>query len=179
MLPRRYFVQSVNYLSLFTDRNETYTNCGACSNIDIFTVSNKNHEYNARCFEEGTLYNQQSALFYWPIGTKLIPLVPHASKVVYLQFKRDHMNRRQDASKKVFCTISNVPFFIDRSQRNVYHSSNVIYLQVQRDPMKRRRDALKKVLCTTSKVPFFIDRSKRNLYLLCRLRRLWYVYSFK
>jgi hypothetical protein len=37
-----------------------------------------------------------------------------------LQFQWVPLNRRCDAAKKVLCTSSNVPFFIDRSQPNLY-----------------------------------------------------------
>jgi hypothetical protein len=52
---RRYFVLSAMCPSLFTDENETFTTYDDFFESDIFTVSKRSHEQNARFFEEGTL----------------------------------------------------------------------------------------------------------------------------
>jgi hypothetical protein len=36
--------------------------------------------------KEGTLHNQYISLLYAPVATQLIPIMPHATKVIYLQF---------------------------------------------------------------------------------------------
>jgi hypothetical protein len=64
--------------------------------------------------------------FYWPIETKLIRRVPHAANVICLHFERDAAIRRRDASKKLHCTFSKVPFFIDRTERNLYHECRLL-----------------------------------------------------
>jgi hypothetical protein len=48
----------VKFPSLLTDRNQIYTNCGACAVCDMFTVSLGFLEYKAKCCEEGALYFQ-------------------------------------------------------------------------------------------------------------------------
>jgi hypothetical protein len=63
--------------------------------------------------------------FYWLIATKFIPIVVHTQNVTYLQVQRDPLNRRQDAAKKVLCSRSKVPFFIDRSRPNLYQQLGV------------------------------------------------------
>jgi hypothetical protein len=51
---------------------------------------------------------------------KFIPRVTYAPKVKSLHFESDPAIGRRDASKKLLCTISKVPFFTDRSERNLY-----------------------------------------------------------
>jgi hypothetical protein len=64
MLGISYNVSRVKCPSVSTDRNQIYTNCGACAECDMFTVSVTSLEYKARCYEEGTFYYQYTALLY-------------------------------------------------------------------------------------------------------------------
>jgi hypothetical protein len=125
----------------------------ACVVSDRRGVSERSLEVKARCSWEGTLFFKQSALRYWPIATKLIPIVWHVQWVIDVEFQKDPWNRRQDAMEKVLCSSSKVPFVIDQSQPILGHAHWVRDMEFQKDPWDRRQDTMEKVLCSSVKSP--------------------------
>jgi hypothetical protein len=92
--------------SLLIDRNQTYTVCNACVEIERFEASAKSLELKPRYRRKGALLSKWCALHHWPLEPQHTPFIAHAREARIEKFQENSSNRSRDTDEKVLCSTS-------------------------------------------------------------------------
>jgi hypothetical protein len=93
--------------------------------VGTYDFSGRSLQWNPRYTREGTLLFKLSALYYWPIATKLTSFVWNVREVAQMILQENPSSGTRDTRERVHCHSCKVPFIIDGLQPILHRLSGM------------------------------------------------------